>query len=418
MDINKLVTRVRRLLSAPKSEWPIISAEPTTVPELYKGYIAIIAAVPAVITFLKMSVIGIGVPFMGTMRIGIGSGLAQMVLSYLLSLAVVYVMALIIDALAPTFGAQKNRVQALKTAAYAYTAVWIAYVGQLLPWLGLLIVIAGVIYSIYLLYIGLPHTMHSPPEKTAGYTAATIAVGIALGIVVSIVLGGVGMMGAGSMSAGGYAANTSSDIEFEKDSPGGKLQQWAQNMEAASNKMEQAAKSGDGNAQGAALQQLVGTAMSGGDAHVASLPPEQLQPFLPETIGDWRRSSFNVQRNAALGIQMSEATARYEADGGRAIDVEITDMGSAKGLAQLAGWMGMESEAQSSSGYEKSYRDGDRLVHEKWDHSGAGEYAVVIAERFAVTAKGQAREIDELKEFVHSLELGELEDLRLAGVEE
>lgn len=45
-----------------------------------------------------------------------------MLLSYVLALAGVYVIALIVNALTPTFGGQKDRTQALKTVAYAYTA--------------------------------------------------------------------------------------------------------------------------------------------------------------------------------------------------------------------------------------------------------------------------------------------------------
>ena len=45
-----------------------------------------------------------------------------MVLSYLLMVGSVYLLALVVDALAPTFGTQKNFPQALKLAAFAPTA--------------------------------------------------------------------------------------------------------------------------------------------------------------------------------------------------------------------------------------------------------------------------------------------------------
>ena len=64
----------------------------------------ILAAMPAVFGFLKHSVIGINLPFLGTYRAGVGAGLGGMVTSYVLGLASVYVLSLIVDALAPTFG--------------------------------------------------------------------------------------------------------------------------------------------------------------------------------------------------------------------------------------------------------------------------------------------------------------------------
>ncbi len=85
-----------------------------------------LAAIPAVFGFIKGSLFGIDIPLIGNMRVSIGAGLSGMVLSYALSLVQVYLIALIVDALAPTFGAQKSQIQALKLAAYAFTAAWVA----------------------------------------------------------------------------------------------------------------------------------------------------------------------------------------------------------------------------------------------------------------------------------------------------
>ena len=164
MDSAKLIARAKNILTTPKTEWPVAAAEPATVNNLYLGYIAIIAALPVIAQFIKGSLIGTS--FLGvTVRAGIGAGIGRMILGYILSLVLVYVMALIINALAGTFGAKPNLIQALKTVAYAWTAWWIAGIGVIVPWLGLLIMLAGGVYSIYLLYLGLPHTMQCPAEK-------------------------------------------------------------------------------------------------------------------------------------------------------------------------------------------------------------------------------------------------------------
>ena len=62
MDFNKLIARVKNILLTPKTEWPVIAAEPDTIPGLFKNYILILAAIPAVIAFLHYSVIGVTVP--------------------------------------------------------------------------------------------------------------------------------------------------------------------------------------------------------------------------------------------------------------------------------------------------------------------------------------------------------------------
>lgn len=180
MDINKLVERVKNILLTPKTEWPVIAQEQTDVAKLYTGYIMILAAIPAVINFLTYS-----------MRGSVGAGLVALILGYALSLGLTFLMAIIIDALAPTFGAEKNQIQALKTAAYANTAGWVAGIFGIIPILGVLIVWAGLIYGCVLLYFGLPHTMKSPPEKTGGYFAVVLVVNIVLAFIAMMILGGI-----------------------------------------------------------------------------------------------------------------------------------------------------------------------------------------------------------------------------------
>lgn len=192
MNLAKLTDRVKAILTTPKTEWPLLAAEPASVGSLYTGYILILAAIPAVAAFIKSSLIGyslLGV----SVRIPIMSGLSHAVASYLVTLLVVYVVALAIDALAPTFGGEKNRVQALKATAYAWTASWVAGVGIIIPWLGWLIMLAGVVYAIYLLYLGLPSTMRCPPERAGAYTAVsvilTIVLSWVLGVLIATVIG-------------------------------------------------------------------------------------------------------------------------------------------------------------------------------------------------------------------------------------
>ena len=191
VNFSKLIERNPVAPTTPKTESPVIAAEPATVKSLYTGYIMILAAIPAVCTFLKMAFIGSSFFGLGVFHASVSAAVGSMLMGYVLSLIGVFVLALIIDALAPTFDGQKNRVQALKAAAYSYTAAWVAGFGMLLPWLGILIAIVGAIYSIYLLYLGLPHTMKSPADKAAGYTAVTVVVAIVLSWVIGLLTAGI-----------------------------------------------------------------------------------------------------------------------------------------------------------------------------------------------------------------------------------
>jgi len=414
VDLNKIIARVKAILTTPKTEWPVIDNEPATIADIYKNYVVILAAIPAVCSFIKTSLIGISVPFAGTIRIGIGAGLSGAIVTYVLSLATLYVMALIVDALATSFDAQKNQVQAFKTVAYAYTASWVAGFGQILPYLGFLIALVGGIYSIYLLYLGVQYTMKCPPQKAAGYTAVAIIVAIILSFVVFTVVGGITGMGA-AMSSGAFSTSRNdSDVTFDKDSPLGKMQEWSKGMEKATKQLETAQKSGNQDQQADAFKSMMGAALGGGDV-VESLPPDRLKPFIPESLGGLPRTRFSAERNNAMGMQISEASGTFANDAGRSVELQITDTGTAKGLLGLAAWAGLEGEKQSDSGYEKTYRDNGNLIHEEW-HGSSGEYTIVIADRFTVSAKGSGGSIDDLKSVVHGIDLSALEGMKGEGV--
>src|SRR5690606_37463448 len=147
--------------------------------------------------------------------------------------------------LAPTFGGQKDRTQALKSVAYSYTAAWVAGIALIVPALGWLVAQAGAIYGIYLLYLGLPHTMKCPPDQAAGYTAVSIIAAIMLYFVVAASAASVAGVGFG-VGAGAYS---SSNEKYDKDSPLGKLEEWGKSVEEASKKLEAAQASGDQRAQ-------------------------------------------------------------------------------------------------------------------------------------------------------------------------
>lgn len=192
MDFAQTTQRVKAILTNPRVEWPVISAEPASVGGLYTGYIMPVAALPAIAGFIKGSLIGYHVPGI-TVRDPIAAGLGRLLLTYALSLLVVYLLALVIDALAPTFGGQRGKVQALKAIAYAWTAAWIAGIAVIVPWLGALIALAGAIYAIYLLYLGLPQTMQCPHEKAGIYTAVSVisamVLGWAMNLLVAVTIG-------------------------------------------------------------------------------------------------------------------------------------------------------------------------------------------------------------------------------------
>ena len=181
-----LVERVTNILLKPRFEWPKIAEESATTSSLFTGYILLLAAI-------------------GPLAMAIKTGLGIALLSYAISLGVTYLLAMIVDALAPTFGGEKNFIQSLKLTAYSYTAAWIAAVLQLIPLLGGVLSLLGAIYAWYTFYLGVAVMKKCPEEKAVVYTVAIVVCGLLLGIVLfgalmSMFFGGAMMGGAGLLN--------------------------------------------------------------------------------------------------------------------------------------------------------------------------------------------------------------------------
>lgn len=185
MDLQKRATGI---LTRPREEWNIIEAEPTDVATLYKSYIAVLAAIPAVAGFIGLVVIGMSVPFAGHIRWGVASGLRWAIFQYIGALIGAYVAALVLSKLAPTFSSREDFIQALKLVAYSLTPMWLAGVLSIIPALGALAIIGG-LYGIYLLYLGVPVLMKTPADKVIPYLLVSLVVVFVINIVLFFVIG-------------------------------------------------------------------------------------------------------------------------------------------------------------------------------------------------------------------------------------
>lgn len=198
-----LVSRVQNMIMKPAAEWDVVAAEPATIGGIYTGYAMILAAIPAI-----AGLIG-GIVFLHANPV---VALIGAVLGYVLALVGLYITAFIVDTLGPSFGAEKNMVQALKLVTYANTAAWVAGVLNILPFIGWLGALVGGIYSLYTLYLGLPKLMKNPADKTMVYFLVTLVVAVVVYFVVFLILGiitgiFIAMLGLGAMAATGGAVH-------------------------------------------------------------------------------------------------------------------------------------------------------------------------------------------------------------------
>lgn len=203
-----IVNRAKNILTSPKTEWPIIGAEPATTGGLmtYAAILSGIAQICGIIGSLLLT------GAMGTMGTAAGMGMTFVIVSavvgWLLGLAIIFVMSIIAGALAPSFDGQKDNLAALKLLVYAGTAVWVFSFLSIIPILGSIAALVGFAYAIYLIYLGAPHTVRVPEGKAGGYAAVVVIIWIILYFVLTAVLLGALMTGILGGSALGGAMST------------------------------------------------------------------------------------------------------------------------------------------------------------------------------------------------------------------
>lgn len=191
-----LVSRAQNILMKPKDEWVKIKAESTPIPQLFTSYAALLALIPAVAQFIGYGLIGQRVPFIGLVRLGLGSSLFRAILFYVLGLVSVYAFGFVINMLAPSFGSKQNPESAMKIAVYSMTAVWVGGIFYIFLPLAILAMLAG-LYGLYILYLGFDSPlMETPKDKVIGYCVVSIVVYIVLYAVVSVIIGAIFAVGA------------------------------------------------------------------------------------------------------------------------------------------------------------------------------------------------------------------------------
>ncbi|HEY7805613.1 MAG TPA: Yip1 family protein [Croceibacterium sp.] len=180
-----IVGRAKAILVSPTAEWPVIAGETESVQSVFMRYVVPLAAIGPICGFIGGQVFGFNAIIV-RFHPSLMSGIATAITSYVLGLVGIFLVAWVANFLADKFGGQPNYERAFRLCAYAYTAGWVAGVFNLVPALGILVLLAS-LYGIYLFYLGVTPMMAVPKEKAAGYTAVTIIGVIVVYIIVAAV---------------------------------------------------------------------------------------------------------------------------------------------------------------------------------------------------------------------------------------
>jgi hypothetical protein len=377
IDHKTIIERAKAIILTPKEEWPKIAIETTSQSDILKGYVLPLAAIGPVASLIGGQVFGYGA-FGFSYRPGLVAAIVTAVVSYVLSIVALFVMMLIVDALAPKFGGVSNRLNAFKLVAYSYTASWLAGVFGLIPSLAFFALLG--VYSLYLLYTGATPLMKVPQDKAGGYTAVSVLCAFVLAIIVAPITALVtGVFAAPAMMAAATDGDSGSvtipgmgSIDVDK----------AQNF---SKQMEDAANGKTQPVDAAKMQQL-----------------------LPAEIGGYKRTATQTMAVGAMG---STAEGTYAA-GDKTFTLRVADMSALGALAGLGSAMGVQQSREDADSYERTQTVDGQMQNESWNKvSNSGKFGRMVANRFMIEAEGSAESIDQLKAAVASVDQGDLTDL-------
>ncbi len=408
-----LVERVQAILLKPKETWPVIAQEGGDIASIYKNYLIFIAAIPAVAGFIGLSLVGAGM-FGVSFRVPVVAGLVNMVVAYVLSLVMVFVLSLIANALAPTFGGEKNPLNAFKLMAYASTAGMVGGIFSIMPALSMLGLLAS-LYGLYLIYTGIPPLMKAPEDKAIGYTVVMVVCAIVAGLVIGaasamFVSRGGGAMGGLMGGMMGGAGAPSGDVTFKV--PGTEITLDTAKMEAASKKMEEAGRQmeaaqakGDSAAAGQAMGALMGAALGGGQGG-KPIAPDVLKGYVPDALAGLARTAIEARSDAAMGMTFSNVKADYTKDNQR-LQVKVQDLGAVPALTMAMGaWAQSTVNRETQTEVEHVFQKDGISVKEEYQKDGSrAEMALMLGNGVMLEVQGNGVGIDAVRAAVTALDV-------------
>jgi hypothetical protein len=181
-----LIDRVKNIITNPKKEWDVISVEPADSGKIITGYVLPLAGIAAIAAFIGYGFIGFNV--LGFRVSGINWGIYQALTILIGAIASVFITALVVDALAPSFGSEKNFNRSVQLVAYSFTPFWVGGILAIFPPIAFLGALFG-LYGVYLLYLGIPKLKNTPADKHVGYFVVTLVISIVVYIVIGWILG-------------------------------------------------------------------------------------------------------------------------------------------------------------------------------------------------------------------------------------
>ena len=176
-----ILNHIWGLYAHPKEEWQSIEKRHESL--FYSlVHILMVALIPAICLYYAAAHIGWSIGTQDLIKIPEFSAFIMSIAIYIALVAGVFFLAYLIQWMAKTFDSTPKLTQSLELAAYTSTPLLMVGITALFPVLWFVVVSAliALIYSVYLLYSGVPIMMNIPEEKGFIYSSSVVTCGLVM----------------------------------------------------------------------------------------------------------------------------------------------------------------------------------------------------------------------------------------------
>ncbi len=169
------------LYAHPKEEWHTIDERHESL-KYSLTHILLVSLIPSVCAYFSAVNIGWSIGVGEPIRLTSDSAMLLAVAMYFALIVGVFALAYLAHWMAHTFGSEPTYTQTLELASYTSTPLFMVGLAALYPelWFVMLVGLAGLSYSVYLLYVGVPILMHIPEERGFIYSSSVVTCGLIL----------------------------------------------------------------------------------------------------------------------------------------------------------------------------------------------------------------------------------------------
>lgn len=159
--------RVKKILFSPRKEWQVIAAQHEEPVNILRSYILPLVLIGAGAAFIGHGFIGD--PFMHNKAVGVAYGVFNALNCVVVSIITVYIIAVVLNELAPSFESTRDISKSFQLVAYGATPILLGQLFAFIPVFENIAKFTGAVYAIYLWRLGLPVLKNTPSSKNILY---------------------------------------------------------------------------------------------------------------------------------------------------------------------------------------------------------------------------------------------------------